>query len=232
MIPQRYIHNLPVCNEKEFGIIQKKRVAIVGAGGLGGFITDQLARLGIGELKIIDDDTFELSNLNRQLYSDTLNTGKFKADAAARRAAEVNPDVRIRAVKIHLDRSNARELLNGSDIVFDAVDNRETKLLIQDSCREIGTAFVHGAVGSQAAQISLILPGQDTLNEIYNTGENSPDSRESIPPFIPAIAASLQVAEGLNFLLDRHDKHKRTLIYFNIQDCEMMRMDMGERTDT
>jgi len=228
MIPRRYIHNLSVYSEEEFSVIRKSRVSIVGAGGLGGCIIEQLTRLGIGRLRIIDDDCFDTSNLNRQLYSDSETIGEPKAAIAAERVRIINPDVAVEAVREHLSPSNARKLLADSDLVFDAVDNPETKILIQDSCREIGTAFIHGAVGSLAAQVSLVLPGQNTLDEIYNRDKPESYPRTSIPPFTPAICASIQVNEGLKFLLGHHNPVEKTLLYFDLQTYRMVKIDMGD----
>jgi len=227
MIPRRYIHNLSVYSEEDFSIIRKNRITVVGAGGLGGHIIEQLTRLGIGYLRIIDNDRFETSNMNRQLYSETEAIGKSKAETAAHRVHAINPDVVVEAVCKRLEAANARNLFKDSDLVFDAVDNMETKMLIQDTCGEMGIAFIHGAVGSYAAQVSLVLPGQNTLDEIYSrdTVESYPGT--SIPPFTPAIAASIQVSEGLKYLLGLHNPKKRTLLYFNLKSYEMITIDMG-----
>jgi len=227
VIPQRYIHNLPVYSEEDFSIIRKSRITVIGAGGLGGGIIDQFTRLGIGYLRIIDNDCFDISNLNRQLYSDTETIGASKAEVAAKRVQVVNPEVDVEAINKRLESTNARKLLEGSNLVFDAVDNMETKMLIQDICSEMVIAFIHGAVGSYAAQVSLVLPGQNTLDEIYNRDAPESYPRTSIPPFTPAIAASIQVSEGLKYLLGQHNPKKRTLLYFDLKSYKMMTIDMG-----
>lgn len=227
MIPGRYTHNLSVCNEEDFAVLQKTRVTIVGAGGLGGHLIDQLARLGIGTLKIIDDEVFDETNLNRQLYSDTGNIGVSKAETAEKRIAAINPEVQVTISKERLNKDNSMELLGDSDLCFDAVDNLETKMLIQDRCRELGIPFVHGAVGTWTAQISLILPGQDTLVSIYRREEPDSYPPASVPPFTPAAAASIQVVEGLKFLLGGHNPDKRTLIHLDLKSGQMMSVDMG-----
>lgn len=232
MIPERYLKNLSVYSEEEFAVLQNIRVTVVGAGGLGGHIIDQLARLGVGFLKILDFDDFDESNLNRQLNSDTLNIGCSKADAAENRVASVNPEVQVVAIKDRLVEENALELLGNTDLCFDAVDNVETKLLIQDSCRELGIPFVHGAVGTWTAQISLVMPGQDTLDSIYQRTEPEAYPPAQVPPFTPAAAASIQVVEGLKYLLGRHDAESRTLIHLNLQSGQIMRMDLGSKETT
>lgn len=232
MIPRRYVQNLSVFSEEDFTALLKTRVTVVGAGGLGGHIIDQLARLGIGNLKIIDFDRFDESNLNRQLYSDTKNIGTSKADAAADRVASVNPDVQVTIIKDRLKEENAPGLLGDSDLCFDAVDNLESKMLIQDSCKELGIPFVHGAVGAWTAQISLVMPGQDTLDSIYRRTDPDSYPPAPVPTFTPAAAASIQIVEGLKYLLGKHDPDSRTLIYLDLMSGQLMRVDMGTKEKT
>ena len=229
MIPGRYLHNLSVYSEKDYSIIRKSRITIVGAGGLGGYIIEQFARLGVGSLRIIDNDVFETSNLNRQIYSDTDRVGKSKAETAGERVNQINPDVEVSIIIQRLVDSNAGDFLEGSDLVIDAVDNIKTKLLIQDTCMKTGKAFIHGAVGARSGQVSLVLPGQNTLDDIYN--RNDPDSimPSSIPPFTPAVAASIQVSEGLKYLLNQHNPKERILYYFNLESPQILKVDMGEK---
>ncbi len=231
MIPERYIHNLSVYSEVDFAKIRNTTITVVGAGGLGGYVVDQFARLGVGTLRIIDHDSFDISNLNRQLYSDTDNIGRSKAEAATQRVALVNPEVRVDTFPELLTAMNASELLKGSDLVIDAVDNLNTKMLIQDCCRKLGIPFVHGAVGGWSAQVCLVLPGDDTLDSIYNRDEPESYPVASVPPFTPAVAASIQVAEGLKFILGQHDPENRTLIYLELQSGQLMRVDMGSNNE-
>jgi molybdopterin/thiamine biosynthesis adenylyltransferase len=231
MIPERYIHNLSVYGEVDIAKIRKTTITVVGAGGLGGYVIDQFTRLGVGTLRIIDCDSFDVSNLNRQLYSNTDNIGRSKAEVAAQRVALVNPEVRVETFPELLSAMNASELLKGSDLVIDAVDNLNTKMLIQDCCRELGIPFVHAAVGGWSAQVCLVMPGQDTLDSIYNRDEPESYPVTSVPPFTPAVTASIQVAEGLKFILGQHDSENRTLIYLELQSGELIKVNMGSKNE-
>ena len=200
MIPQRYIHNLPVCNEKEFGIIQKKRVAIVGAGGLGGFITDQLARLGIGELKIIDDDTFELSNLNRQLYAHNTTIGQYKADAAAERIQSIQSLTDVLALRTIFQESES-PLFTDTEVVVDCLDNAIGRLELAKLCNNKKLPLVHGAVDQWYGQVGVQLAGGHLIRALYGeTTEDKTDS-PSVLSCTVAVIASLQVAETCKLLL-------------------------------
>ena len=98
----RYERNLPALTEAECALLRRKRVLVVGCGGLGGHIIDQLSRIGIGTIRAVDGDVLEASNLNRQLLSKVDLLGVSKAKAAADHIARVNPDVDVEAVPAFL----------------------------------------------------------------------------------------------------------------------------------
>lgn len=95
---QRYSRNLPALSRQEQELLHKKRVLVAGCGGLGGYITENLLRLGIGHITAVDGDSFDVSNLNRQLLATEATIGKSKAEAAKERAALVNPSVEFMAI--------------------------------------------------------------------------------------------------------------------------------------
>ncbi len=119
----RYIRNEQMLSHEENLSLRKRKVAVVGCGGLGGHIIEMLARLGIGHLTLIDGDVFEPSNLNRQLLSLPDNLGKAKTAVAAERVSTVNPDLEVTTHQAFLTQDNARDLLQGHDVICDALDN-------------------------------------------------------------------------------------------------------------
>ena len=98
----RYARNIPALTRAECEVLRQKRILVVGCGGLGGHIIDQLARIGVGFLRVVDGDVFEASNLNRQLLSSVPLLGVSKAKAAADHIARVNPDVAVEAAEAFL----------------------------------------------------------------------------------------------------------------------------------
>ena len=100
----RYERNVPALTEAECKALGQKRVLVVGCGGIGGYLIDMLARVGVGGLKVVDGDVFEPSNLNRQLLSDDATLGKSKAKAAAAWVGRVNPEVDVEAVAENMTR--------------------------------------------------------------------------------------------------------------------------------
>ncbi len=110
------------------------RVLVVGAGGLGAPVLLYLAAAGVGALGVIDDDTVDLSNLQRQIIHDTAAIGVNKVDSAAARISAINPDVTVERHHARLTADNALSLIAGYDIVADGSDNFVTRYLVNDAC--------------------------------------------------------------------------------------------------
>lgn len=132
------------------------RVLVVGAGGLGSPLLLYLAAAGIGTLGVVDDDTVDLSNLQRQVVHDTAAVGRPKVASAAERLAEVNPDVQVEAHAVRLTAANALDLIGRYDIVADGSDNFATRFLVADACHLAGRPLVTAALLRFDAQITTV----------------------------------------------------------------------------
>ena len=195
---ERYTRNIPAISVQEQSILHKKKVLVAGCGGLGGNIIENLLRLGIGEITAVDGDSFQSSNLNRQLLSSETAIGTSKAVAAQMRAAQVNSGIVLHAKEVYLDENNADELLKGQDLVIDALDNIHSRLILEDACAKAGIPLIHGAICGWQAQISTVLPGSNILHELYAGCPEATD--KSTLAFTPALCAAVQVSEALKLL--------------------------------
>jgi adenylyltransferase/sulfurtransferase len=130
------------------------KVLVVGAGGLGSPLILYLAAAGIGTITVIDDDTVELSNLQRQVLHKTSGLGQPKVDSAAAAIADLNPDVRLVPVRARLTAANIDALIAEHDIVADGSDNFATRFLINDACRRVGRTLVSAAIRRFDGQLS------------------------------------------------------------------------------
>ena len=189
---ERYIRNLGALTEQECAVLRTKTVLVAGCGGPGGYLIEMLLRLGVGTIRAADGDCFEASNLNRQLLSSPLSLGQSKADAAARRAALVNPDVRFVPISQFVMTENAAELIQGCDAVLDALDNIQARRLLAHACAEAGIPLIHGAICAWSAQAAVVMPGDDLIDRIYPEGV-SLSSKASLS-FTPPFCAALQTA--------------------------------------
>lgn len=136
------------------------RILIVGAGGLGSPAAMYLAAAGIGTIGIIDDDNVDLTNLQRQIIHSVDGIGTLKTESAKKRIAMINPDVEVETFPLRLNEENAKSIFNKYDFVIDAVDNFETKFLINDVCVELGKAFSHGGIQEFGGQLMTWVPGE------------------------------------------------------------------------
>lgn len=136
----------------------KSRVAIVGAGGLGGPAALYLAAAGVGHIAIIDDDAVDLSNLQRQIQFGTDDIGQSKATVLADRLRTINPDCVAGSRNRRLNENNASRLLQDFDLVLDGTDRFQTRHTINAVCLALRTPLVSGAVGRFDGQVSLFEP--------------------------------------------------------------------------
>ncbi len=205
LLPPRYQRNRNSIAVSDQLKLFSSKVAVVGCGGLGGYIIEQLARLGVGELLLIDPDCFEDHNLNRQLYSSPEVIGQAKAAVAARRVQEINPAVRATPIQQRLSSANGRELLSGCQVVADAVDNLTARRELAEICASLNIPLVHGAIAGWYGQVCTIYPGDPALEKIYGScrGNRGIEQELGNPSFTPAMIASLEVAEICKVLLGK-----------------------------
>ncbi len=127
---QIYTRNYGVLTKEEQSRLKNGRVTVVGAGGVGGITLLSLARLGVGFIRIVDNDVFELSNINRQMLGFISNQNKSKAEEAARILRDINPTIQIDTYVSRLTEDNANQLLADSDVIIDATDNLVSRVII------------------------------------------------------------------------------------------------------
>jgi len=223
LLPARYQRNRRMLSTAQQLQLFRSRVAVVGCGGLGGYILEQLARLGVGNIVAIDPDVFEENNLNRQLLSSPGKLGLPKAEVAVERIAEINPALTVQPVKEFFSRANGRELLAGVDCVVDAVDNVPARLDLEAVCSELNLPLVHGAIAGWYGHVATIWPGENTLQKIYRhwTGGKGVEQQLGNPSFTPALAASLEVAEACKILLGQGALLRNRKLSFNLLDMEV-----------
>lgn len=219
-IPERYRRNIGTIGIDGQRRLLKAKVAIVGAGGLGGNVIEHLTRQGVGYLRIIDGDIFAAHNLNRQLLATERNLGLNKALAAAERIADVNSDVYADAVPYMLDEENVLQLLTGMDVVVDALDNISCRLLVSKATRQLGIPLVHGAIAGLTGQVTTLLPGTSGLEKIYKVTAGSDKGIEALlgnPAATPAFAAAIQAQEVVKILTGVGEVLSERLFYFDME---------------
>lgn len=219
----RYLRNIPALSEEECNLLRHKRVLVVGCGGLGGNLISILLRIGVGNLRIVDGDVFEATNLNRQLFSSIPTLGHNKARIANQRASNINPDVQVDVVEEFLTEENAEALLQDCDIALDALDNIPGRRLLAAACEKAGIPMVYGAISGWVAQAALSLPGDKLIETLYP--EDTVVRDKSVLSFTPALCASVQASLCIKYLTGRPvDSGK--IYYFDLLNQEFETISM------
>lgn len=194
---ERFIKNIPAITEEEQARLRAATVLVAGAGGLGGYVIEMLARVGVDRIIVSDGDTFAESNLNRQLYCTEDNIGSSKAFSAQERLKAINSEVRTASL-------GPIETFDWAgydiDLVIDCLDNIPSRLWLEDKCEQMNIPFVHGAIAGWRAQAAFCRPGRGMLHDLYREVKS-----EAAPclSFTPAYCASVQVCEAVQYLTGR-----------------------------
>jgi molybdopterin/thiamine biosynthesis adenylyltransferase len=222
LMPARYQRNRTMISVKQQLQLHNARVAVIGCGGLGGYILEELARLGVGSILAVDPDVFEEHNLNRQLLSTLDNLGESKVDAAVQRLEQVNPAVYVLPCQTAFDREVGPKLLKDVDLVLDAVDNVRCRMDLAAVCNSLRIPLVHAAIGGWFGQVATVYPGEKTLDLLYGNwnGGKGIEAQFGNPSFTPAVAASLQVTEACKVLLGEGETVRNGMLNFNLFDMQ------------
>lgn len=217
----RYSRNIKTLTIEEHENLKNFNVAVVGCGGLGGYVIEMLGRLGVGKITAIDGDVFEESNLNRQILSDSNCLGLEKALKAKERMKEVNPFIEVEAIVEWLTEFNGENILKGADVVVDALDNIDTRLMLEKICEKLQIPLVHGAIGGWYGQVTTVLPGDRTISRFY--GKNTSQGIEKKlgnPSFTPALVAAIEVSEVIKLLINRGDLLRNKVLFIDLLEHE------------
>jgi molybdopterin/thiamine biosynthesis adenylyltransferase len=231
VVPARYARNLGTIGVEGQTRLLQASVAIVGLGGLGGHVTEALARMGVGHLILIDGDVFEDHNLNRQLLSRERNLGVAKAEAACERVAEVNGAVTTDCHVELLTEENLPRLLEGADVVVDALDRLPVRLVLQDGARDLGIPMVHGSIAGFLGQVMTILPGDQGLHALYGAGNNVPEqgleAELGTPAATPAAVAAWEAQEVVKILTHRGQLLRGRLLVIDMASASFEVLELG-----
>lgn len=197
-------------------------VAVIGTGGLGTHIADNLARAGVGHLRLVDRDRVELNNLQRQLLFDEADVDNAlpKAEAAARRLAKINSQVEVEPLVVEVTRDNVEEIVGGVDLVLDGCDNFETRYLINDACLKHGIPWVYGGAVASYGMSMTIIPHQTpclrcVFPEVPPAESVATCATAGVLASIVSIIAALECSEALKLLTGRGQRNQG-LIHIDI----------------
>jgi len=198
---ERYDRQIMIFGEEGQEKLKNSKVAVVGVGGLGSPVAYYLAAAGIGTLLLIDEQTPELSNLNRQTLHWEEDIDRNPKPVSARWKLErFNSDIKIETFVGRLSEENIDEILKGVDVIVDCLDNFETRFLLDDYAQRNGVPLVHGAVEGTYGQVTTIVPGlTKSLHEIFpNMGKKG--KKFPIIGATAGVVGSIQAMEVIKLL--------------------------------
>ena len=225
--PYRYLSNREIISPEEQLKLAESRVAVIGAGGLGGQVIILLARIGVGQLVVADNDFFEEINLNRQALCSGVTLWMPKSDVAVYVVTSINPGVEVTAYQVKIGSANIPEIINDSDVVVDALDNIPDRFILEKAAKNMGIPMVHGALAGFEGQIMTVFPEDTGLKLLYGNErveQNNTKTSEAllgIPPMTPSVVATFQAMEVIKIILKRGKIFRNMMVYIDLETGEL-----------
>ncbi|WP_207455889.1 molybdopterin-synthase adenylyltransferase MoeB [Azospirillum sp. SYSU D00513] len=217
----------------------RSRVLVVGAGGLGAPLLLYLAAAGVGTIGVVDDDTVDLSNLQRQVIHDEAWIGAPKVESAAARLRALNPDVRVETHRTRIGRDNALDLIGRYDLVADGSDNFATRFLLNDACYFAGKPLVSAAILRFDGQLSTYKAHQGAPHPCYRCLFPEPPPKGLVPSCseggvlgaLGGFVGSLQATEVLKELLGIGESLSGSLLMLDTLNTAFQRVTVRRDPD-
>ncbi len=204
--------------------LKNAKVCVVGTGGLGHPIISRLATMGVGILRIIDRDVIELSNLHRQMMFDEDDVGQVKVEVAAKKLKKLNPDCKIEALAVSVNDYTALEVVEGCDVVIDALDSVNARYALNKACVKFKIPFVTGAAVGTSGQVFTVLPKKSACYYCMfpSLDEDSMPtcSIEGVHPPILSIVGAIEVAEAVKIILGKTPNLSQRILHIDLENLD------------
>lgn len=215
--------------------LQKAKVLVIGAGGIGSTVLYYLGAAGIGTIGIADFDTVSISNLQRQILYTNEDLHRKKVDVAKERLVKLNPNVIIQKHPERINKENILKIISGYDVVIDAVDNLATRYLINDKCYILGKPLIEGAVSEFTGILTTIIPKKTPCYRCFNPaeperGENIKIPIKGIVGMIPGTIGSLAALEAVKVILCEGKTLAGRLLVFDGLDMTFREIELNKNS--
>ena len=204
--------------------LKNSKVCVVGVGGLGNPITSRLAAMGVGTLRIVDRDVIELSNLHRQTMFDEDDVGQVKVEVAAKKLQKLNPDCNIEALAVSVNDYTALEVIEGCDVVIDALDSVNARYALNKACVKFNIPFVTGAAVGVSGQAFTVLPNQSAcyfcMFPELNEDTMPTCSIEGVHPSILSIIGGIEVAEAVKIITGKKPSLSEKILHIDLENLD------------
>ena len=214
--------------------LKESFVVVIGCGGLGNMISNQIVRAGIGKIIVVDRDIVETDNLHRQSLFEEKDVGKYKSEVIYEKLIRINSDVNIAFKNENVNSTNIEKIIEDSDLVIDGTDNMETRFLINDACVKHKIPWIYGgAVGVGGMTMNIIPEKTPCFRCIFQSIPEHCDlptrSVIGILNTIPTIIGSIQTTEAYKILLGK--RANKNLIIYDVWEHEFLRIKIKRNKD-
>ena len=202
--------------------LKQAKVCVVGVGGLGNPITARLAAMGVGNIRIVDRDVIELSNLHRQTMFNEDDVGQVKVETAAKKLRKLNPDIVIEELPVSINDYTAFDAVDGCDVVIDALDSVNARYSLNKACIEKKIPFVTGAAVGVTGQSFTILPNESAcyhcLFPALDEDSMPTCSIEGVHPSILSIIGGIEVSEAVKIITGKEPSLRDKVLHVDLEN--------------
>lgn len=204
--------------------LKAARVCIAGVGGLGCTSASQLAAMGVGFIRLVDQDVVDIANLHRQRLYDTPSLGYPKVEVAEKRLKSLNPNVKLEPVTLTINSRTAEQIVRDVDIVIDGLDHFTPRYALNEACVKLGVPYIFGGAIQAYGNASTIMPGKTACLECMMgrvSDEGLPTCETvGVFPQVPTIVASIQAREALSLMLGKNPSLANRLLFCDLNAME------------
>lgn len=201
---ERYKRQILLFGEEGQERLKRSHIFIAGAGGLGSPVSIYLAVAGVGEITIVDMDTVDQTNLNRQILHTDRDVGKKKTVSAHAKLRELNPDITVNAIDTTISADNVHDLVGRADGIVDALDNYPIRYLLNRVALEKKVPFFHGGIRGFYGQVTTIVPGETPCLECIFP-KAPPKEVFPVVGATPGVIGTVQATEVIKYLTKQGD---------------------------
>lgn len=202
--------------------LKKSSACIVGLGGLGSLVALQLAAMGVGHIRLVDQDFVELSNLHRQLLYSSSFIGYPKVEVAAKRLKDLNPNIEVEPLPLSIDANNAEKVVKGMNVIMDGLDRMGARYAVNRACQKLQVPYIFAAALATFGNITTIIPGETPCLECFygNVDDDKlpTTATAGIHTSLLSIVTGIEVSEAIRIMLDEEALLANKLFYCNIRD--------------
>jgi molybdopterin-synthase adenylyltransferase len=224
---EKYIRQIMLFGEEGQEKLRKARVFVAGTGGLGSPISTYLAVAGVGKIIIADFDIVDPSNLNRQFLHHEKDIGREKVKSAEEKLLSLNPEIEVETIKEKITDENAGSVVPPCDLIIDALDNFDTRHVLNKLAVERKIPLIHGAVSGYRGQATTVIPGKTPC--LYCIFPSS--FKKEIFPVLgttPGVIGTIQANEAINYITGQEKLLENRLLLWDGLSCSFSELNVNK----